>query len=466
MRPRSLPLLFSLLACGSSGAPAPDGGSAPPDAPGVDGGLAPDGSSDDGSVPRDDEPPITARPARDAYQCRIQRGRTDHGPRSWNVIPPALVKTTGGATFLARFESMVTGPFMPDPGQLLVSSFDLAGTFGAPVTIPTASLQEGGAVGAAPRGDGFAVVWVGGGKLRMSAFDGAGQTVLPPRDVFSGIDPAAAPALATGSDGSLGLVYTQSVGPGSLEARFAVLEPDGTVRTPARPLTQQPGTAFANPAPAIVATSSGYAMIWRDPASTAGGIHFTSTDLRGAPVVAGHQISAPVEPPLVVGGVGGFESPTISLVATPGGFLASWTEGRHGESSGAGSVVRLARLDAAGNRQGAAASLRPFQPDVDEVEPTLAPFGDAVAVLWGHGSHTYVCGGCVPDHSIDLVLVDPATLTPLSNVVSLTNGGDPRAGGLLRRRVAPVGDALLTTYLLTFHVYATPGSAVFGCTKK
>jgi hypothetical protein len=64
------------------------------------------------------------------------------------------------------------------------------------------------------------------------------------------------------------------------------------------------------------------------------------------------------------------------------------------------------------------------------------------------------------------VLVDPATLAPLSNVVSLTNGGDPRAGGLLRHRTAAVGTSLLVPYLLTFHVYATLGSAAFDCTKK
>ena len=88
------------------------------------------------------------------------------------------------------------------------------------------------------------------------------------------------------------------------------------------------------------------------------------------------------------------------------------------------------------------------------------------AVLWGRGSHIYVCGGCVPDHGIELLLVDPATLAPVSNAISLTNGGDPRGGGLLRRRVAALGDSLLTTYLLTFHVHATPGSALFTCSKN
>jgi hypothetical protein len=128
-------------------------------------------------------------------------------------------------------------------------------------------------------------------------------------------------------------------------------------------------------------------------------------------------------------------------------------------------VVRLARLDAAGVRQGAPAALRAATPDIDEVEPTLVPFGDAVAVLWGRGNHIYICGGCVPDNSIELLLVDPTTLTPVSNQLSLTNGGDPKAGGLLRRRVAVLDQTLLATYLLNFHVHATPGSAAFRCAK-
>jgi hypothetical protein len=180
---------------------------------------------------------------------------------------------------------------------------------------------------------------------------------------------------------------------------------------------------------------------------------------------ARHRVSAAV-PDFVVGGVGGFEEATNALLPNGDGFLAAWTEARRAQSSGAGSVVRVARLDGRGNRLGEAASMRSFKADIDEVEPSLVPFGDAVAVLWGRGSHIYICGGCVPDHSIDLVLIDPATLAPLSNVVSLTNGGDPRAGGLLRHRSAIVGTSLLVPYLLTFHVYASLGSAAFECTKK
>jgi hypothetical protein len=466
MRARSsLFLVVCWLGCDSGGKPDLDAAADT----GLPGDGGPDAGASEAGVSGDDDAPVTSRPSRGTYQCRIQRDRTDYSPRNWSVIAPALVKTTAGAAFLARFESTVASlppsPFMPPPAQLLVSSFDLAGTLGAPVTIPVGDTVEPSAMAAAPRGDGFVTVWPERDKLRLAAFDAAGRIVLGPKDVIPDVDLRADPRLAAGADGAFGLVYTAQLGTGSYEARFAVLEPDGGVRLAPRVLTAMQGTAFARPAPVIVGTAGGYAMVWRDASDPSGGIDFAAADARGAEVVARHRISAPAGPGVVVGATGAFDSPTNALVPTTDGFVAAWTEARRGERRDAGSVVRLARIDSAGNRLGAPVALRAFQADVDEVEPTLVPFGDAIAVLWGHGSHTYACGGCVPDHRIDLLIVDPATLTPVSNLLSLSNGGSPMAGGLLRARVAVLGDAFLATYLLTFHTYATPGSAAFVCPR-
>lgn len=84
---------------------------------------------------------------------------------------------------------------------------------------------------------------------------------------------------------------------------------------------------------------------------------------------------------------------------------------------------------------------------------------------WARGTHIYVCAGCVPDHRIDLLLIDPSDLTPLSEVVSITNGGGVKAGGLLRRQITALGQSLLLTYRLSFHVHNTPGSATFACDR-
>jgi hypothetical protein len=84
------------------------------------------------------------------------------------------------------------------------------------------------------------------------------------------------------------------------------------------------------------------------------------------------------------------------------------------------------------------------------------------------GNHIYICGGCTPDNRLDLLLIDPVTLDPVSNVVSLSPPRPPageRRGGLLRARTAVMGNAILTAYQLTFHVHATPGSAAFVCNR-
>ena len=93
----------------------------------------------------------------------------------------------------------------------------------------------------------------------------------------------------------------------------------------------------------------------------------------------------------------------------------------------------------------------------------------AAAIAWGRGTHIYICGGCVPDHRIDLLPIDPNDLTPLGDLVSVTNGAASpatKAGGLLRKRVAVSGTSLLATYQLTFHVHATPGSTALTCAPK
>ena len=110
-------------------------------------------------------------------------------------------------------------------------------------------------------------------------------------------------------------------------------------------------------------------------------------------------------------------------------------------------------------------ALRAPADSIDEVEPSLVRLGDAVGVLWARGSHIYLCGGCRPDHRVDMLLVDPTDLTPLSDVVSVTNGGAMGDGGLLSRQLAVLGKSLLMAYRLTFHVHNTPGSATFECDR-
>jgi hypothetical protein len=412
--------------------------------------------------------PLTERPSRGTLQCTIARDRTDHSPRNWTT-PPAMVTTTGGSTFLIRPES--TQGFPPGPSELVASTLDAAGTLGSPIVIPSAAADVG-EVAAAPRGAGFAAVWGEGTALRFAAFDDAGAIAVAPKTVLSGgaIDSVyTVPSLAAGPDGGFGLVYTATAETDKREVRFVVLNADGTMRGTPRALNAA-GTlvSFVWPAPSIVADANGYAMIWRSPTEARGGIDFARADAAGAETVARRRISVTNAEGTLVGGSSGFDRPTNALLAVDGRYVAAWTEVHQGDfSSNASSEIRIVRLSTDGVAQSPPVPLRPATTDIDEVEPVLVKVGSAAAIAWGRGTHIYICGGCIPDHRLDLLPFDPTDLTPLGDVVSITNGSvsGSRAGGLLRKQLSAFGTSVLAAYQLTFHTTAKPGSAAFTCAQ-
>jgi hypothetical protein len=159
----------------------------------------------------------------------------------------------------------------------------------------------------------------------------------------------------------------------------------------------------------------------------------------------------------------GFGPASLSLLPVDGGYLAAWPEGApgtfEGQPMGAFSVIRVARLDESGTLREAPVVVRAKVDDVDSIEPHLARFGSNVALSWSTGNHIYVCAGCVPDNKIELVVIDEETLAPVSNVVELV----PTSGGLLRRRIAVLGDDLASIFQITFHVHSETGTGAFRC---
>jgi hypothetical protein len=472
-------ILFLLVGCSSAGGRRdrdgdvtvpPDGGGQPGDGPGREGGAIPNEES------------ILGRPSRGTYRCQIQRGHTDHSPRNWGFVTPALV-AAGGAAYLARVEGMTQSFFNPSDGKLLLSSLAGDGTFGPPVALSAVVPADVGSIAAAPAGEGFALVWVNGTRLRFAAFDSGGQPTTEPRDVLGDPKGLIEPAIATGPDGGFGVAYAVQTAGNGRQVRFTVLDRDGTPRLPPRPLSTAPGLPFLNPGTAVAASRDGYAIIWRDPAAKTADLQFAAADASGKEMTAAHPIWTGPDPGVQQPGAGFFyEQVDTALIRAGDGYVAAWTENHPSPTledtianRGAYSVVRLARLDGSGALVGRPLALRAPAESFDEVEPTLMPYGEAIAVLWSRGSHIYVCGGCVPDDRIDFVLVDPATLTPLSEVVSITNGGPLGlrpidagsggnvSGGLLRHRAAVLGDSVLLTYLITFHTSTKPGSALIRC---
>jgi hypothetical protein len=425
-----------------------------------------------------DEPtPITERPSQERYQCRVARAVTDHAPRVWYPAPQ-LVTTAAGTAFLTRLEGtpMPSNPFLPVPREVLVSTMAADGSLGAPTRLASLDPNALTSFVAAPRGDGVAVVWgdVTSRGLSFAVIDGAGAVAVPERSIAAG-EPDRSPAilkLAAGADGGYAVAYEVQGELGvSPELRLLVVAADGAPRGSPRTLATGPGDYYAGLAPEIAAAPDGYAVVWRENHDMRGRIVFAKASLDGAEVIAPRAISTTDRAGTSVGGGVGFSSPRLALLAQEGGgYLVAWNEAKEGNwmtSSGAAAVVRLVRLDATGTRLGQPAAMRAGTNDVDEVEPSLVAWNDAVAVLWARGTHIYECGGCIPDHSIDLLLVDPVDLVPLGPVatvdpVPLIAGGPP-VGGLLDRTVAAMGTSILTVFNVQFHVHHTSSSATFVC---
>jgi len=410
--------------------------------------------------------PVTERPSRATYTCSVARGVTDYTPRTWKSSP-ALVATRGGAAYLLRIESMPASPVIPVLGEFVIGSLGADGMLGSTTVVPSATSQDVGLLAAIPHGDGFVALWAESGRLRFAAFDASGASAQAPKDVITGTDVIGPEQIAAGPDGGFGVVYMASADTNHHDLYFVALGPDGGVRGAPRRLDQTSGNFGYGvlPAPAIAGGPSGYAMIWRNLVGPAGGIEFAKAGADGTETVARRRISVGTGA-TVVGGSIGFESPVNALIEASGGYLAAWVE-----TQSSSSTVVLARLDASGVRVGPPAPLRRVVAGIEEVEPSLVPYGDAVAVLWAPAKHIVVCGGCIPDNRIDMVLIDPADLTPVSNVVSLVNdkpnpgSSSLPPGGLLRRQVVNLGQSLLTTFDVTFHVHHTSASASFSCQR-
>jgi hypothetical protein len=442
----SFVLSILLASCGDSGSPSP----------------TPDGGDPDigGSA-------ITARPSRDTYACKIERDRTVHTPVNWGVAGHDLVVTTGGDAFFARFESTGQPPSPPGPARFLVGKLGVDGVFGSAVEPSTGSPDTLSAPAMAPRGDGFALIWVEGTSLRFAAFDAAGAIVVPAKSVPSGpVDGLSDPHIARGSGTDFGIAYASaSEGGEDADVRFLVLDGDGNAKGTSKLVKSLESTGFF-PVTNLVADGDGYALVYRDVQNQRGHVYFAARDATGAERVAPKRLSI-IDAQGVSSGVGaGFDRSGIALLRSGSGFLATWTEVRQGADfmGGASSIIRVAKVGRDGTLEHDPVAVREVETDIDQVEPSLSAFGDAVALQWARGKHIYICAGCMPDHRVDFLLIDPVTLDPLSTLVSMNKRTEP-GGGLVARDTEVVGKNLLMTFDQQYHVSADPASGAFSCTN-
>jgi hypothetical protein len=410
-----------------------------------------------------DEDAILARASRDTHTCRVERAHTRYAPTQNSTAGPSLAVTAGGQSFLSRIDYPFPYPEPVNPPELFVAPIDVDGTLGARTKPDDRSPVSWGAPSLARFDDGLAVAWELDGALRVALLGADGAVVHEattiPGAPFNTDYSEYRPRLVQGSDGNLGIAYINDTGT-RVELRFALVYRNLAPVGPSRVIGDMPkGYSMGFN---VVAARGGYTFAWTGvfgETREGQGVSFVTVDAAGAERAPASRVPAAGERQVVAFG---FDTMMVGLTETPNGFLASWVEHDTGSS-----VVRVVALDPEGAPTDPPLALRAPEDAVDEVEPAFVHFGDAIAVLWASGSHIYQCGGCTPDHRIELVLIDPSTLDPLSDVVSVERTAISAefqpSGGLLARDQVVLGSKILTAYHQQYHTTADLASATFAC---
>lgn len=414
--------------------------------------------------PPDEDDAILSRASLGTHTCSVERPHTRYTPTQNSIAGPSLAVTAAGKAFIARIDSPFPYPEPVDPPALFVAPIGADGAMGPRVKPDDRSPDMWGSPTIARYGDGLAIAWSDEERLRVAALGPDGAVVKAPVNlsgvtlrneiIQSGV------LLAQGKDGRLGLAYTTEDDTATNnELRFVVLDDAFTPAAAPRTIGKVPK---GYPVGAeLLAAGDGYAFVWTGMTGEDQAVYFATTDAGGAEETPARRLSAEGRKVISYG----FESLMLALVETPSGFAAAWVE--YSERS---TAVRVAKLASDGTPVGNPVVIRRSEDAADEVEPSLALLGDALAILWARGSHIFECGGCVPDHRIDLLLVDPETLDPLSDVVSVERTAlGPQyqpSGGLLSRASVVLGSKILAVYHQQYHTTADLASATFACAKR
>jgi hypothetical protein len=401
-----------------------------------------------------DDTPITERESDDAFTCSISEEIANLKPRTWGYSGGNIVATEAGA-WLVRVEAEETMPFTPGPFSLLASAVEPDGTIAEGTIIPVANAD----LVTSPRGiaidGGLAALWLDTGALWFAALDDEGAITTQPKIIAedASLMDAGNLQLARNGAGKIAALWSSQID----NLPVIAITDDGGADATATPLDEPSGYA-----PRIVGTDTGFAMLWRsfdpdfmDPSN----VFFSRVDATGA--AEGEPVQLTDFHEQVYGST--FGGSDLAILRQGDGFFVAWSEGANGDfetNTGAYSVLRVQALDSEGEPQGASALIAPKTDDIDQVEPSFVPWDeDTIALLWGRGDHIYICAGCIPNHSIQMLLIDPVTLTPRSNIVEV----EPEMGGLLGRSHAVTGPDMIVSVGIQFHVHSEPALTTLHC---
>jgi hypothetical protein len=430
---------------GAGGAGGKTGGS---------GGKAGGGNGGAGAV--DPGGPLLDRPAGDKYDCSVSRPITlfDLPWAGFSLVPSA----EGAELAIVRADHNNPDPNRPG-NSITWSTLSLDGTLGAPNAVRAPTNQHLANVTAARGGEKSTIIWseaVGDGNsytLNSLQMDAAGAVVTPANVLLTLARAGGVEVVRAGSGYALLWVDGNE---SSAKLSFGLLDDNGKLASTPVVVAQGPYLGVGN----IAAVGEHFVVSYAD-------YQHSDSGLVGRLVVLDSDGSVLGEPvALEDSAASGFSATVPSLLVRGDQVLAAWSV-VSGDSSydvqDAATTVRIARFDADGQRQGLMYDLQAPVKDRESVQASWVDMGDDVGLLWAEGSIIYVCAGCVPDHSLKLVVLDGQDFSPQSNAVELAN--TLPSGGLLSPETARNGDDLLVVSTVTYHTSAEGASGTIRCAQ-
>lgn len=249
-------------------------------------------------------------------------------------------------------------------------------------------------------------------------------------------------------DGSRIFVLWASSTNGRFSLKFVEIDSSGTAQGQAVALTD---SAFQIENTGLVKTANGFAATFSEPTSGLWTVYYLAFDAQGTLAFQPKRVSLPNI---------SANSPTITT--TSDGILIAYVEVNMSSSVDEGyTIVRLVQYDLLGNQQGANHPLQAKVMDRENIDPFLVDLGQDIAVVWSAGTIIYICAGCVPDNSIEFVILDRDSLVPKSAHVRHPNPSE--YSGLVNPVCMEHNLDFLTFVDVAYHVYSVPGSGLIHC---
>ncbi len=419
---------------GSSGGSSSDGSGS------SDGSSSADSGSDTGGV---DPTPILDREPAISHSCTEQREMT--------LLPGTDSSRVAG--LVAVGEQFFAVQWAED---LTVASLGLDGTVGDPRVLQT--MFEARMPTAVAVGDELAVVWTELGvpeQLRFARLDTSLQDVVAPHAIAPTQDIHVNVATLLPHGDGFALLFASSGDDGDTQLRLDLLDGDGGPTGDTVDLAPL-GPAYGNVTAAIAPLSDGgFGVVYVHGDEQGNEVAYLALDGDGTPRGDAVRVSSPAGD-----GVSAGFGPEPRPVLLPVGdsLWLSFTEGTTDQVAMQGSsIVKLAVLEPDGS-----AAVHDLQAPVEGIEnvwPSLLAFDDRVGLSWTSGTIIWVCGGCIGDHDLKFVLLDPDAVVPASEVVTQLHDTNGIVGPLL----ATHAPDLLTAASLDFHALTRAASGALRC---